>query len=475
MRVMFAASEATPFSKSGGLGDVIGSLPFYLKKLGVDVSVILPKYQEIPQDLKMKMKWIKSMTVPVGWRNQFCGIEILSYKDIHFYFVDNQYYFNREGFYGHNDDGERFAFFSRSVLEILPHIDCKPDIIHCHDWQTAMISYLLKTQYQHHGFYKNIKTVFTIHNLKYQGVFPQEVLGDLFNGSQQHFNEGGVEYHGNVNYMKGGLNFSDYITTVSPTYAQEIQDPFFGEGLEGVLSRKKKQLQGVTNGIDDSVYNPQTDIHLFKNFSSENLRNKKDNKLGLQERLNLAVDAKIPMIGMVTRLVEQKGLDLVANQLEKLMEEEIQLVVLGTGDHQYEEIFRQAAIKYPERISTNLFFDEVLAQQIYGGSDFFLMPSLFEPCGLGQLIALRYGTVPIVRETGGLKDTIQYYDEVSKEGNGFTFTNYNAHDMFNTIKEAIRLYPDKRKFNKVVRNAMNTKVGWEESAKTYLKLYRSLG
>ncbi|SES89313.1 glycogen synthase (ADP-glucose) [Natronincola peptidivorans] len=474
MKVLFAASEGAPFSKSGGLGDVIGSLPFYLNKLGIDVAVILPKYQEIPQDFKEEMLWLKSITVEVGWRKQYCGIEILRYKDIFFYFIDNEYYFNRADAYGYEDDGERFAFFSRSVLDILPHIGFKPDIIHCHDWQAAMISYLLKTQYQYRNFYHKIKTVFTIHNLKYQGVFPREVLQDLFNGAYQDFSKEGVEYYGNVSYMKGGINYCDTITTVSPTYAKEIQQPYLGEGLDGLLYHKKQQLCGVLNGIDESKFNPETDQHLFRNYNSKKLESKKENKLGLQKKLKLPVSLDIPLIGIVTRLVEQKGLDLIASQLTSIIAENVQLVILGTGDKRYEEIFMEAEKRYPENISTNIFFNEVLAQQIYGGCDFFLMPSLFEPCGLSQLIALRYGTIPIVRETGGLKDTVKDYNEVSKKGNGFTFTDYEDEAMFKTIKKGLGFYKNKAVWKDIVRNAMKTKVSWEKSAKAYKKLYARL-
>ncbi|AKL96823.1 glycogen synthase GlgA [Clostridium aceticum] len=478
MNILFAASEAVPFAKTGGLGDVVGSLPLALKGEDMDVRVVIPKYDAIAKTYKKQMKWIKSIHVPVGWRNQFCGIEMLEYRGIIFYFVDNEYYFKREGqpyeYYGHYDDAERYAFFCKSILAILPHIDFKPDIIHCHDWQTGMVSALLKAHYRQQPFYEKIKTVFTIHNLKYQGLFPHGVLEDLLGLGKDYFHHEGVEYYYNVSYIKGGLNFSDYITTVSPAYAEEIQSPYYGEGLDGVLSAKKHQLMGIINGIDDEEYNPETDDYLFKKYNIARIEDKVLNKLELQKKLKLPIGEGIPIMAIVSRLVEQKGLDLIEHVLEEILQLDLQLVILGTGDNKYHKLFSDIAMKYPNKVSANTFFDNGLAHQIYGASDLFLMPSLFEPCGLGQLIALRYGSLPIVRETGGLKDTVKSYNEETGEGNGFSFANYNAHDMLYTIKRAVKFYHDKKVWDGLVKNAMKSDVSWNLSADQYKSLYNRL-
>ncbi|MCC5911154.1 MAG: glycogen synthase GlgA [Clostridiaceae bacterium] len=474
MKILFVSSEATPFAKTGGLGDVIGSLPPSLKEKNVEVRVVVPKYKDIPEKYKKEMQWIKSINVALGWRNQFCGIEMLKHKGIIFYFIDNEYYFKRQGHYGYDDDAERYAFFSKSILDILPHINFKPDIIHCHDWQAGMVGTLLHAHYRHNPFYEKIKTIFTIHNLKYQGLFPHVILGDLLGLGPEYFTKEGVEYYYNVSYMKGGLNFSDYITTVSPTYAEEIQCSYYGEGLEGVLSAKKNKLIGIINGIDYEEYNPETDKHIFKKYTIKNLEDKIFNKVQLQKQLNLPTIKTVPMLAIVSRLVEQKGLDLVEHVLEEIVQLNVQLVILGTGDHKYEELFRNLAAKYPDKVSINLSFDNGLAHGIYAASDLFLMPSLFEPCGLGQLIALRYGSLPIVRETGGLKDTIKSYNEATEEGNGFSFSNYNAHDMLHTIKRALGFYENKEVWNKIVKDAMGSDVSWQQSAEKYKKLYRKL-
>lgn len=474
MKVIFAASEAVPFVKTGGLGDVIGSLPKTLIQEGIEVRVVLPKYEDIPETLKKEIKWLKSIRVEVGWRNQFCGIEKIEYDGVIFYFIDNEYYFKRKGLYGFYDDGERYAFFCRGVLEILPHIDFKPDILHCHDWQTGMVSTLLKAHYHNNPFYKNIRTLFTIHNLQFQGIFPHGVLGDLLGLGDEYYTIDGVEFYKNVSFMKGGLNFSDRITTVSNTYAEEIQTSFFGEKLEGLLQKRKQDLYGILNGLDYGLYNPSTDTNLFFPYNEEEIEKKSLNKRRLQKLLGIEMTEEKPLIGMITRLTSQKGLDLVECVIEEILSKDLQLLVLGTGEDRYEQLFRRIAQKYPQKMSTNICFDNELAQQIYGGSDMFLMPSLFEPCGLSQLIALRYGSLPIVRETGGLKDTVIPFNRYTEEGNGFSFANYNAHEMLNTIERAIEIYKNKELWRKLIRKAMTIDYSWQQSAKKYKQLYEDL-
>lgn len=474
MKVLFVASESVPFVKTGGLGDVIGSLPAALRKQGIDVRVMLPKYSEIPDDWKQKMKRVWEMTVPVGWRNQYCGVETLIYKGVPFYFIDNEYYFKRAGCYGHYDDGERFAFFNRAVLEVLPYLDFKPDIIHCHDWHTGMISVFLHSHYAYHPYYRWIRTVFTIHNLKYQGIFPYSILHDLLSLGDEYFTMDGVEFYGNVSFMKGALNFSDMITTVSPSYAEEIQTPFYGEGLDGLLRKRRDHLQGILNGLDYHLYIPETDPYIYFPYKDP-LQGKKENKKKLQQDLRLPVNEEIPMVCIVSRLVEQKGMELVLHVLdEMLIHDDFQLVVLGTGDFRYEEAFRQAANRFPHKCSVHFTFDEPFSHQIYAASDIFLMPSLFEPCGIGQLIALRYGTVPVVRETGGLRDTVRPYNEYTGEGNGFSFTNYNAHDMMFTLRRALQIYKNKDVWPHLVKHASESQYDWSSSAAQYGEVYRRL-
>ncbi|SNT13320.1 starch synthase [Anaerovirgula multivorans] len=474
MKVLFIASEAVPFVKTGGLGDVIGSLPKALNKEGIEARIVLPKYEDIPQILKKEMKWLKNIRVEVGWRNQFCGIEKIEYDGVIFYFIDNEYYFKRKGLYGFYDDGERYAFFCRGALEILPHVDFQPDILHCHDWQSGMVSTLLKAHYHNNSYYQKMKTVFTIHNLQYQGIFPHSILEDLLGLGDEYFTIDGVEFYQNVSFMKGALNFSDRITTVSNTYAEEIQSSFYGERLEGLLQKRKQDLYGVLNGLDYSIYNPSTDPHLFTPYNINDIEKKPENKLKLQEMLGIEIAQEKLLIAMITRLTSQKGLDLVECVIEDIVSKDLQLVILGTGEERYEQLFKRLAEKYPQKVSANICFDSKLAQQIYGASDMFLMPSLFEPCGLSQLIALRYGSLPIVRETGGLKDTVIPFNQYTEEGNGFSFANYNGHEMLHTIERAIETYKNKDLWKKLVRKAMSMDYSWKQSAQKYKKLYQSL-
>ncbi|WP_379151955.1 glycogen synthase GlgA [Paenibacillus sp. sgz5001063] len=472
MKVLFAAAEAHPFIKTGGLADVIGALPKALKSAGVDVRVILPKYRGIPEKFVSQMEHVAELSVPIGWRNQYCGIERLIYDGIPIYFVDNEYYFGRDGIYGYMDDGERFAYFNRAVLECLEIIDFQPDVLHCHDWHAAVIPMLLQGHYRHNPFYKDIRTVFTIHNLLYQGVFPYSVLGELLGLDDSYFL--GVEYYGNVNYMKAGIVYSDHITTVSPTYSEEIRTAYYGYGLDGLLNSRADSLSGIVNGIDTKIYNPASDPQIYTRYRS-NLAKKAENKLALQQELGLPVAPYIPMVAMVTRLVDSKGLDLLTRVMDELLYyDDIQFVLLGTGDEVYERWFREAQWRYPTKLSSQILFNDALSRKIYAASDLFLMPSKFEPCGIGQLLALRYGSIPVVRETGGLNDTVHAYNEDTGEGNGFTFKDYNAHDMMYTIRRAVSFYQKPEHWKKVTKNAFAGDYSWNVSAQQYIDIYNRI-
>ncbi|MDR1702206.1 MAG: glycogen synthase GlgA [Sporomusaceae bacterium] len=475
--ILFVASEATPFAKTGGLGDVIGSLPKELACLDDDVqiSVILPKYKDIPEELQTKMEYVTNiMTVWIGWRGQYCGLFKLEYGGVTWYFIDNKYYFDRNGFYGYYDDAERFAFFCHGVLSMLPHLDTMPDIIHCHDWQSAAIPALLKYSYRHLIGYEKIRTIQTIHNLAYQGVFPKSVLKDLLGLDFEAFNSDGLEFFDNVNFLKGGIAFADIVTTVSKSYSQEIQEPYFGEKLDGLLHFRNEDLYGIVNGLDYNAYDPARDSEIFLNYTWRATTKRLENKARLQELLNLPVNKNIPVIGIVSRLVEAKGFDLIAHVLNEILVKDVQVILLGAGDYHYEHFFREASYRYPEKLSANIAFTESLARKIYAGSDMFLMPSKFEPCGIGQLIAMRYGSLPIVREVGGLKDTVSPYDKISGEGTGFTFQNYNAHEMLAAIDQALEFYNEKTIWSKMMKSAMRADFSWKNSAEEYLKIYDKL-
>lgn len=477
MKVLYVTSECWPFAKTGGLGDVAYALPKALKREGVDIRVIMPKYSTIPTYLKDKLKKIKQYSVKVSWRNQYCGLEELELDGVKFYFIDNEYYFKRDGaesIYNHGDDAERYIFFSIAVLEAINKIGFYPDIINLNDWHTGMIPLILKEKYSYLDKYRDIKTLYTIHNLQYQGVFDSSILGDVLDIDFKHFNNGDIEYFGNINFMKAGINFADKVSTVSPTYAEEIKTDFYGHNLNGLIRSNQHKLIGILNGIDYDINNPKTDRCLFENYDVNSIEDKLKNKIKLQKLLNLDVNPDIPMVAIVSRLVYQKGLDLINHMMPEIVNEKLQLVVLGTGEHQYQAMFHYYDSHYSKNVSANITFDSSLAQKIYAASDIFLMPSLFEPCGIGQMIAMRYGSLPIVRETGGLKDTVTSYNEYTKEGNGFTFKNYNAHEMFFTIQKAIKLYNDKNIWNRLVKNAMSTDNSWSKSAKEYIKIYKMI-
>lgn len=474
LKILMAASEAAPFAKTGGLGDVVGSLPSALTNLGAEVRIILPKYGTISKKLRESIIHKSFIYVNLGWRNLYCGIEEAKYNGITYYFIDNEFYFNRSGLYGFGDDGERFAFFSKAVLEVLPFLDFVPDILHCHDWHAGMVPVLLEAQYRHIDLYRDIKTVFTIHNLKYQGICDTQQMKEWFSLSDDYFTEDKLEFYQNASFMKGALTYSHLISTVSNTYSEEIRNPFYGEQLDGLLNARSKDLWGIINGIDYEEYNPAKDALIYQTYTKSNLASKDANKAALQEELGLSINSKIPMIGLISRLVDQKGIDLIECVLEEILAEDVQLVVLGTGEGKYEHMFWEAMQRYPGKVSSNLRFDNILAHKIYAAADLFLMPSLFEPCGLGQLISLRYGTLPIVRETGGLKDTVLSYNEATGEGNGFSFTNYNAHDMLYAIQHAIKICKKKTLRNKLRKAAMSCDYSWQNSAVKYLKMYETL-
>ncbi|GGE78147.1 starch synthase [Priestia taiwanensis] len=475
MKVLFAVSECVPFAKSGGLADVAGALPKELKKLGTEVRVILPNYSSISPALREEFELYHIFQVKLGWRNQYCGIFKTEYDGVTYYLLDNEYYFKRDSLlYGHYDDGERFSFFSRAVLDSIPFLDFMPDVLHCHDWHTGMVSFLLDAHYREHEIYKDMKTVFTIHNLQFQGVFPKDMMHEVLELDEKYFNMEQLEFYGKINFMKAGIAASDLITTVSPTYKEEIQYAYFGEKLDGLLRKHNDKLYGIVNGIDDTVYNPVSDQEITSTYDAISIERKHPNKVTIQQKFGLQASKDTPIIAMVTRLTKQKGLDLVRHVFHQLMEEEIQLIVLGTGEKEYEDFFKHMEYVYPEKVRAYIGFNESLAHELYAGADLFLMPSQFEPCGLGQLIALQYGTVPIVRETGGLNDTVQSYNEVTREGNGFSFRNFNAHDMLHTIKRALYYYHEPVRWEEIVREAMSRDYSWRQSAGEYNNLYRQL-
>lgn len=474
MKVLFVGSEANPFIKTGGLGDVLGSLPKSLIKSDVDARVVIPKYKKINENLKKELKFLKWFMVPVGWRTQYCGVFEYEEDGVKYYLLDNEYYFGRDGLYGYYDDGERFAFFNRAVLSFLKLVDFQPDIIHCNDWHTGMIPVLLKVEYAKDLFYFNIKSVFSIHNIKFQGVFPKEILSDLFGYDLEPYYNGSLAFDGGVSFMKGGVLYSDRISTVSYSYVDEIKTQEYGERLDSILRERGYVLNGILNGIDYKEFNPEEDKLIYENFSKNSLEGKAVNKKELQKELGLPVNENAAMISMVTRLTNQKGLDLVVDIADKLLQHDIQLVILGTGDYHYENHFRGLADRYRDKVSANIKFDNGLAHKIYAASDMFLMPSLFEPCGLGQLIALRYGTVPIVRETGGLKDTIFPYNQYSGLGNGFSFRNYNANELLSVTEYALDIFRDKDKWNSIVMQALDSDNSLEKSANDYNEMYKEL-
>ena len=474
MKILFTASECVPFVKTGGLADVVGSLSTVLAKEGHDVRVVLPMYTAIDFQWQQKMEHLLHFDVQLGWRRQYCGVHTLEHDGVTYYFLDNKYYFGRPYVYGlGGDEYERFSFFCRAVLNALPLLEFQPDIIHAHDWQSGMVPALLKIQYGHLPFYEPIRTVFTIHNLQYQGIFGIKEVQDVMGLGDGLWSADKLEFSGCANFMKAGLVYTDIITTVSPSYAGEITTAYYGERLDGLIRSRKDSLFGVLNGIDTGLYDPENDTMISQTYSEKDLSGKATNKEALQNDLSLEVRADVPLIAMIGRLTNQKGLDLVDCVLGEIMAEDIQMAILGMGDARYTNLFSWAETKYRGRLAARFAMDSELAHKIYAGADFFLMPSLFEPCGLSQLISMRYGTVPIVRETGGLRDTVLSYNEETGEGNGFTFQNYNAHDMLTVIRRALDFYRNRKRVITTLRKrGMRGDYSWAHSAKEYLDLYQ---
>ncbi len=472
MKVLYVASEALPFMASGGLGDVAGSLPQALRKRLIGCRVVMPLYDTIKQELKDKMTFVTNISVPVAWRRQYCGIFQAKHEGVIYYLIDNQYYFKRDTIYGHYDDAERFTFFARAVLEILPVVDFKPDIIHCNDWQSALTPVFYSTFYSKDPWYQGIKTVFTIHNIQYQGTYGLELVNDVIGLNPDDTSI--VEYDGDVNFMKGAIECANKVTTVSPSYANEILDPWYSHGLDTILRDRQWKLQGILNGIDVDNYNPETDKNIIKNYDVKTVKKgKAENKKDLQAALGLPQKADVPIIGLVTRLVSHKGLDLIKGILDELLyTTDVQIALLGSGDWQYENFFKEMAAKYPDKVGIEIGFIPALARKIYAGADIFLMPSKSEPCGLSQMVALRYGTVPIVRETGGLRDSIT--DSGDGQGNGFTFKTYNAHDMLGAIRRSLGAYDNKEYWDSLVVRAMECDYSWGKSANEYIKMYKEI-
>jgi starch synthase len=476
MNVLLVASEAGPFIKSGGLGDVMGALPKELIKHGIDAKVVIPCYSGINKLYKEKLEFVQWFMVEVGWRSKYCGIFRYVHEGITYYFLDNESYFDREGQYGYFDDGERFAFFDRAVLKFLRVIDWRPDVIHCNDWQTGMIPVMLTLEYSRKDeFYRGIKTVYSIHNLLFQGVYDPEILPELFGYDMEPYLNKSVEFDKGVSFMKGGINYSDKITTVSYTYADEIRTPEYGERMDGLLRERGYALRGILNGIDYAEYNPYNDPFIYKTFDKDPYESKRQNKIELQKELGLYQNADTPIIGIISRLTRQKGIDLVLNMADRLLQDrDIQLVIVGNGDRDFEEAFWRLKDRHWDKVSANIRFDNNLAHKVYAACDMFMMPSKFEPCGLGQLIALRYGTIPIVRETGGLKDTVVPYNEFNGIGTGFSFRNYNADELFMITEYALKIYWDKWKWHSIINQAMNVNNSWDKSALEYESVYKEI-
>ncbi|MBQ1464415.1 MAG: glycogen synthase [Ruminococcus sp.] len=469
MNILFAASEAVPFAASGGLADVAGSLPRAISEKGHKCAVVMPLYRSVPDKQRKKMTFITNITVDVSWRKQYCGIYRADIDGITYFLIDNEYYFDREGMYGFYDDCERFVFFDRAVLEMLKVISFKPDIICCNDWQTALIPVYYHVYYRYQQGYDSIKTAFIIHNIEYQGSFGKEVLGEVMGISS--YNAGLLEYDGRINMLKGALETADQLITVSPSYAWEILDPWYAHGLDRILVTKQHKLCGILNGIDTRLYDPATDPEIEQHYSAEDISGKAECRKALLKELHM-LDNGQPVIGIVTRFVNHKGLDLIRCMMEEIVRTGVKFAVLGSGDKMYEDFFLEMARRYPDRVSVSLGFLPELSHRIYAGSDMFLMPSKSEPCGLTQMISQRYGTIPIVRETGGLRDTVR--DNGGENGNGFTFKTYNANDMADAISRARRTFADKAEWESLIKRAMKCDNSWSEAADEYIKVFERL-
>ena len=473
--ILFVASEGVPFIKTGGLADVVGSLPKNIDPAYYDVRVILPKYVCMSQPMKKLLTYKTHFLMDFDKKNEYVGILECKIDHVKYYFIDNESMF--AGIHPYGNDGyleiKKFTFFSKAALSILPVIGFKPDVIHCHDWQTGIIPVYLNERYQGNEFFRGIKTAMTIHNLKFQGKWSVKDIQELTGLPPYFFTPDKLESFKDANLLKGGLVYADAITTVSETYAEEIKTKFYGEGLDGLLNARANHLRGILNGIDYDEFDPASDGHIPFQYNALNFRKEKvKNKRALQDELHLRQDEKMMMIGIVSRLTDQKGFDLIAYMMDEICGDHVQLVILGTGEEKYENMFRHYAWKYNDKVSANLYYSEILSHKIYAACDAFLMPSLFEPCGLSQLMSLKYGTLPIVRETGGLKDTVEPYNEIYSSGTGFSFANYNAHEMLNTVRFAQRIYYDKkREWNKMVDRAIAANFSWQVSALKYQEMY----
>lgn len=473
INVLFVTSEAYPFMKTGGLGDVAYSLPKSLKKLGVDIRVIMPKYK-FEKKIRRRMKKMANFTTYIGWTTVSCSLWTINYDGVKFYFVDNPYYFYRSNAYGYYDDGERFIYFSKAVLESIKYLKFQPDIVHCNDWHSALVIPLKDIYYKNDLRYSNIKTVFTIHNILFQGLFSKDILWMLGLDEDKYFTDDALKYYDSVSFMKWAILSADKVTTVSNSYAEEIKESYISFGLSSVFRKRKDKICGILNGIDYDVFNPEKDKELFKNFNYTSIENKEENKLMLQKELNLTVDKDIPIISVITRLTDQKGIDLIESSMSFLMERNIQLIVNGVGNRNYECMLKYMENKYKGKMKSCIEFNSEFAKRIYASSDMFLMPSKFEPCGLGQMIAMRYGTVPIVRNTGGLKDTVEEFNKYTKQGNGFTFDDYSVGSMITAIDNAIKIYKDKDLWSILMKNDMEVDNTWDKSAKEYINMYSKL-
>ena len=476
MKILFAASEVAPFIKTGGLADVAGSLPQALAAAGHEVKVILPLYEGIGQEWREQMTFLKYFNVTLAWRQVYCGVFQLEREGVTYWFIDNEYYFKRWQMYGHFDDCERFAYFSRAIIETPGQLDWAPDIIHCNDWQTALVPvYLLEEKYRIPQL-GGARTVFTIHNIEYQGRYGSQTLKDLFGLNAGYLNPHMLEYHGDVNLMKGAIYASDYVTTVSPTYADELQYSFYAHGLDGVINQQSFNREGILNGIDTALYDPATHTGLAANFTAKApVKGKAACKQALQQAVGLQERPDVPIIACISRLVGHKGFSLVTDALQDIMGMDVQMVVLGTGDWQYEEAFRHAQGQYPGRFAAQITYSAPLSIMIYAGADLFLMPSISEPCGLSQMIAMRFGTIPVVRETGGLKDTVTPYNKFEGTGRGFTFANISAGDMTWVLREAVDLYYNNKKaWRGLQKESMTADFSWAHSAQQYLDIYQRI-
>ena len=476
MKILYVASEALPFASTGGLADVVGSLPAAVRRaLGgeADVRVVIPMYPSVKTKFSDVLKLEKETTVRLAWRNQYCGICSTVRDGVTFYFIDNEYYFKRKTLYGSFDDGERFAYFGKAVLELISVLGFYPDILHANDWQSALTVIYLKRKLGLEPGFADIRTLYTIHNIDYQGIYDFSILGDVFELAE--WDRPIVEYNGMVNLTKGAIVCADRVSTVSPRYAAEIMTEYYSSGLNHVLCQYSGKLSGIINGIDTEYYNSETDPEIAANFSADDLSGKRTDKLDLQSVCGFAPDPDVPLVAMVSRLASHKGFDLVRYILEEFISKnDVQFALLGTGEYDLEDYFGDLARRYPGKVCARLEYNKALSKKFYAGADMFLMPSKSEPCGLAQMIASRYGTVPVVRETGGLFDTIKPYNEYTGAGNGFSFTNYNAHEMMHVLEYALGLYRQKEKWTALVKNVMSVDFSWNASAEKYIQLYRSM-